>query len=213
MSKYEEDRRFLQDYQNFLLSRGYAESTANVYALRLENFLNSNFSVRDLIGAVDMLIVQYSKGGSAYQPSDRGCTLNALNRLNDYILAPYLDTFCLEFRDQTVAWTVKTEAMIGYTIYGNRNVTVLYNTGKKVTKTANYRDFCRLLKLLLNNHMYLCTGMFGGMTTPSMFDAPSYAYDLRLGDIFMVRCARIFQDTAPVRLRNTFRDLIESICK
>ena len=53
----------IASYGDFLREEGYPETTVRFYSGRLRRFLKNGYSEADLLGSVDQLIPQYSKGG------------------------------------------------------------------------------------------------------------------------------------------------------
>ena len=75
----------LEKYEDYLIEKGYAESSIAIYSRRIKKFFKNGYSVDDLIGKLIDLIGMYSNGGSKFDPKDHANTSNALKRLADYL--------------------------------------------------------------------------------------------------------------------------------
>lgn len=75
----------IKGYRDYLRDEGYAESSIKMYSRRIKNFFKNGYSVNDLIGSLNNLIVMYSNGGTHFDPKEHGTTSNALKRLADYL--------------------------------------------------------------------------------------------------------------------------------
>ena len=106
----------IADYGGFLREEGYPETTVRLYSGRLRRFLNNGYSEADLLGSVDQLICQYSKGGVYYDPKDHGNTVAALKKLKEYTLKPYIEDFSIIYEKGYSSFARKDEHVTFYKI-------------------------------------------------------------------------------------------------
>jgi len=148
----------LQDYGDFLKNCGRSENTVKIYTRKLQIFLDNGFSEADLIGAVDQLIVQYSKNGNRYDPKDHGNTVAALKQLKDFLRAPYAEDLLIAYEQGFHSFVPKNRYVSGYTI-ANGTITISYQKGftplKTVTKTIPKQYYDKLIDLLMEYERWL----------------------------------------------------------
>lgn len=142
----------LQDYRDFLKNCGRSENTVKIYTRKLQIFLDNGFSEADLIGAVDQLIMQYSKGGDRYDPKDHGYTVAALKQLKDFLRAPYAENLLIAYEQGFHSFVPKNRYVSGYTI-ADGTITISYQKGftplKSVTKTIPKQYYGTLIDLIM----------------------------------------------------------------
>ena len=182
-----EGNMFLEEYKQFLLGRGKKPGTAKTYVRKLQDILDSGFSVNDLIGAADRLIERYSPGGK-----DHGNTVAALKQLNEFILADVIDTLYIRYVYPHGTFSVAVYTM-EYTIE-NRRIIVQSNKGKPKSGKIADADYYALVKLLKENEKDLSDASSLYAVQPTMLDhSPGY-YDYRFGEKSGSRCPQLFAD-------------------
>ena len=62
----------LKEYADYLETTKISDRTIKTYCGRLRKILNNGYSEDDLVGAVDLLISRYSKGGCDYNGKNNG---------------------------------------------------------------------------------------------------------------------------------------------
>lgn len=77
---------FLREMGDFMDGCGRRPKGTKVYLNKLRHLLESKYSVNDLCGAVDQLILDYSNGGRFYDPQDHNNTRSALLQLRKLLL-------------------------------------------------------------------------------------------------------------------------------
>lgn len=201
---------FIENYILYLTERGYSKQTIKIYSRKLKCFLDNGFSFNDLIGSVDRLITDYSKGGVSYSTDKHGNTRNALKRLNDYLLRDYLNTLYIKCETINVAFQSKSTHITGYLI-NNRIVTIIYNTGKTKKRKIDDNDYYALLKFLdANKHHLSNSDLFSNPTPP--IDAYHENFEYSFGTYSAYGCNDLFKSSTPEQIRKEYKSLIDKIC-
>lgn len=184
----------ITDYKNFL-NGTLTPRTINIYAGRLQTFLDSGYSENDLIGAVDILITKHSAGGVNYNPKDSGNTVAALRKLKDYILAPYVKQFSLSYNMGYSSWVDQSRHVHSYAI-ADFAITIDYHTGhfpsKTVTKKLSKKQFYALIDIFREYQAHLSLSDTAMKTIHGYGTAYSYFLD---DNHFGDHCAELFKDT------------------
>ena len=184
----------IENYKNYL-NGTLSPRTIDIYASKLQTFLNTGYSEDDLIGAVDILIKKHSAGGVNYNPKDSGNTVAALWKLKDYILAPYVEKFSLSYSEGNSSWVEQNRHVHAYTI-ADFAITIEYHTGhfptRTVTRKLNKKQFYPLIDIFREYHSYLSPSDTA-IKNVHGYEA-SYSYildDNHFGD----HCAELFKNT------------------
>jgi len=76
----------LNDFESYLLDRGYSPSCARSYRRNIGKLADKGFTPYLLRFRIDRLIEVHSKGGKYYNPKDHGVRVCALKRLKEYFI-------------------------------------------------------------------------------------------------------------------------------
>ena len=183
----------IADYGDFLREEGYPETTVRFYSGRLRRFLKNGYSEADLLGSVDQLIPQYSKGGAYYDPKDRN-TVAALKKLKEYTLKPYIEDFFIIYEKGYSSFVRKDEYVSSYKIQ-NGVIVVEYSADRMVlrreTIAITKKKYCELIDIIIKGKNVLCSsntaikGFHGYDSTYSYYLDDKYNGDY---------CRHLFED-------------------
>ncbi|MBQ9084122.1 MAG: hypothetical protein IJY24_00530, partial [Clostridia bacterium] len=76
----------LNDFESYLLNRGYSPSCARSYRYSIERLIKRGCTPNLLRFRIDRAIELHSKGGKYYNPKDHGVRVCALKRLKEYFI-------------------------------------------------------------------------------------------------------------------------------
>lgn len=182
----------LESYKKYLLEIGVPKSSVSTYTSRIRRFFREGFSENDLLGAVEQLIAQYSRGGAKYSPSDHGNTRAALLRLKDFKMYEYVRYFSLSYERGFMSFVPKDEYLYSYGIK-NFEIHRVYKEGFIVkrmdVKPLSKQDFYSLIEIFIANRRYLSLSDTVASTVHG--DIMSYSYSLT-DRLFATRCKRPF---------------------
>lgn len=184
----------IKNYGDYLERQGLSETTIRIYSGKLQIFLDNGYSEGDLLGAVDQLIVEHSKGGQCYDTKDSGNTAAALRKLKEYKLESYFKNFYIVYNKGFSSFARKDEYVSFYKIK-NSTITVEYSEGfsvsRKQSKTISKKKYCELIGIMLKARQILChsnTAIKGSHGYVSMYSY--YLDDKCSGDY----CRYLFED-------------------
>lgn len=183
-------------YGDFLREEGYPETTVRFYSGRLRRFLKNGYSEADLLGSVDQLIRQYSKGGVYYDPKDRGNTVAALKKLKEYTLKPYIEDFSITYEKGYSSFVRKDEYVSFYKIQ-NGKIEVEYSADRVVlrreTIAITKKKYYELIDIIIKGKNVLCSSN----TAIKGFHGYDSTYSYYLDDKYNGNCCGyLFDDTS-----------------
>ena len=193
----------IASYEDFLREEGYPENTVRMYSCRLRRFLNNGYSEANLLGSVDQLIRQYSKGGEYYNPKDHGNTVAALKKLKEYTLNPYIEDFSIIYEKGYSSFVRQDEHVSFYKIQ-NGMITVEYSKGniasRRATKVITKKKYYELIDIIIKGKGVLCPSN----TAIKDFHGYVSKYSYYLDDKNNGSCCRhLFDDTPKSTWANT----------
>ena len=185
----------IADYGDFLREEGYPKNTVRMYSCRLRRFLKNGYSEADLLGSVDQLIPQYSKGGVYYDPKDHNSTVAALKKLKEYTLKPYNEDFSITYEKgySSLAW--KDEYVSFYKIQ-NGVIVVEYSADRMVSRRETIaitkKKYYELIDIIIKGKGVRCPSN----TAIKGFHGYDSTYSYYLDDKHNGNCCRhLFDDT------------------
>lgn len=211
----------IQKYREYLENKvrkngkKYAESSIKVYISKINQFLDNDFSEKDLIGHIDVLIEEYSKGGSKYNEKDHNNTLNALKRLNDMIVNDYIDNFYIKCESPIQVWQKANKTISSYEIKDGK-ITITYSNKKKLSKKISDLDYCKLIKFIMRNEQLLSDNNYGSLQYKNNlmdYSQPEH-YEYKFGNKSGNDCEFLFESSnsnLDDQIRNDYKNLIDKI--
>ena len=187
----------IADYGDFLREEGYPETTVRFYGGRLRRFLKNGYSEDDLLGSVDQLIRQYSKGGVYYDPKDHGNTVAALRKLKEYTLNPYIEDFYIIYEKDYSSFVRKDEHVTSYKIQ-NGKIEVEYSADRVVLRreiiAITKKKYYELIDIIIKGKGVLCPSN----TAIKGFHGYDSTYSYYLDDKNNGDCCRYLFDDTPM---------------
>ena len=185
----------IADYGDFLREEGYPETTVRFYSGRLRRFLKNGYSEADLLGSVDQLIPQYSKGGVYYEPKDRNNTVAALKKLKEYTLNPYIEAFSIIYEKDYSSFVRKDEHVTSYKIQ-NGVIEVEYSVdrmgSRRETIAITKKKYYELIDIIIKGKGV----RYPSNTAIKGFHGYDSTYSYYLDDKHNGNCCRhLFDDT------------------
>ena len=185
----------IASYGDFLREEGYPENTVRMYSSRLRRFLNNGYSEADLLGSVDQLIRQYSKGGVCHDSKDHGNTVAALKKLKEYTLNPYIEDFSIIYEKGYSSFVRKDEYVSSYKIQ-NGVIVVEYSADRMVSRRETIaitkKKYYELIDIIIKGKNVLCPSN----TAIKGFHGYDSTYSYYLDDKYNGNCCRhLFDDT------------------
>jgi hypothetical protein len=193
----------IASYGDFLREEGYPESTVRMYSCRLRRFLNNGYSEADLLGSVDQLIRQYSKGGVYHDSKDHGNTVAALKKLKEYTLNPYIEDFSIIYEKGYSSFVRKDEYVSSYKIQHGK-IEVEYSADRMVlrreTIAITKKKYYELIDIIIKGKDVLCSSN----TAIKGFHGYDSTHSYYLDDKYNGNCCRhLFDDTPKSTWANT----------
>ena len=211
----------IQKYREYLENKvrkngkKYAESSIKVYVSKINQFLDNGYSEKDLIGHIDVLIEEYSKGGSKYNEKDHNNTLNALKRLNDMLVNDYIDSFYIKCESSIQVWQKLNKTVMSYEIK-NGKITITYRNNKKLSKKISDLDYLKLIKFIMKNEQFLSDNSYSSLQGENNlmdYSQPEH-YEYKFGNKSGNDCEFLFESSnsnLDDQIRNDYKNLIDKI--
>jgi len=195
---------FLREMGDFMDGCGRRPKGTKVYLSKLRHLLESNYSVNDLCGAVDQLILDYSNGGRFYDPQDHNNTRSVLLQVR----ALLLQKLQAQMGPVRISWDKGWQSfrpvephMVGYCLEGAAVTARYSDVGHEETRELTVNQLQELMYILKKAK---ALGTFGHSNTAirtahGPICTYAYDYDGESGR----DCCEVFTD----------EDLMEDFCR
>ena len=198
----------LKEYADYLETTKISDRTIKTYCGRLRKILNNGYSEDDLVGAVDIFISRYCKGGCDYNEKDSGNTAAALRKLKDYIQAPYSEDFFVAYKKGYSSFVPLEGYVSEYTI-SDGVIRIVYKKNyiikKIVTKKIPKTHYRKLIDIFLEYQKCLSKSDTAIITEHGPESAYRYVFDGRYGS----NCAELFEGDGANHALDEYRTWIE----
>lgn len=201
---------FLNDLEDSMRRQQLAERSVYIYRGKIEELLESGWSVDDICGGIDELIRSYRKGGSRHDPKDHGNMSAALGKVAKMVKRPYIR--CKRSWD---SWRFMDEHVTDYCIDGDvitYSKEAGWNPKGQFVAKIDAKDMKELIAILEEAKYY---GLFGRSNSYFVtVHGRSTTYDYQYAGMSGNNCDNLFGDGPRADgLRMRYNALLEKIAK